>query len=442
MIFSSIVFKSGFCRFVRMSLPAIIGLLLCHSQVTAQLVTVVDIDGSINPVSADYLKRAIHGSASESAECIVIRLNTPGGLLSSTRSMVTEILQSRVPVIVFVSPYGARAGSAGVFITMAGHIAAMAPGTNIGAAHPVSSGQMDSVMNEKATNDAAAFIRTIAQHRNRDTVWAEQSVRESVSITAREALDKDVINLMATNLPDLLRQVNGQTIQMASGSKTLRTSEARIRQIEMTWMERLLNIIVDPNIAYILMMIGIYGIMFELYSPGTIFPGVVGVISLILAFYAMQSLPVNYAGLGLIFFALLLFILEIKITSYGMLTIGGIIALVLGSMILLKQESPLDMVRISGSVIIPAILASTLFFGILAFLGIRAQKAPVVTGSEAIAGRLGFAQGDFEEAGFVQCMGETWQARSNSGPIRKGQQVRVTGREGFVLMVEKVIETI
>jgi membrane-bound serine protease (ClpP class) len=442
MTFLSARFRGRFTRVQRILLAAVFGMLLFPAWVGAQVVTVVEIDGSINPVSADFIKRAIHRSAHEEAECLVIRLNTPGGLLSSTRSIVTEILQSQVPVVVFVSPYGAHAGSAGVFITMSGHIAAMAPGTNIGAAHPVTQGQMDSVVNEKATNDAAAFIRTIAQHRNRDTVWVEQAVRESVSATAREALDKHIINLMATNLPDLLKQVNGQTIQLAGGSKTLRTANARLSYIEMTWMERLLNIIADPNIAYILMLIGIYGIMFELYSPGTIFPGVVGVISLILAFYAMQSLPVNYAGLGLILFALVLFVMEIKITSYGMLTIGGIIALLLGSVMLLKQESPLEVVRISGAVMIPAILASALFFGILAWLGLRAQSTPVVTGSEAIKGSLGFAQDDFKENGFVLSMGETWQARSLSGVIRKGQQVRVTGRDGFVLLVEPIVETI
>jgi membrane-bound serine protease (ClpP class) len=322
---------------------------------------------------------------------------------------------------------------------MAGHVAAMAPGTNIGAAHPVSlQQQMDSIMSDKATNDAAAFIRTIAQHRKRDTAWAEDAVRKSVSITAKEALDKGVIDLVASNLEHLLLQLDGKVVDLSEGQVTLRTAGAPVVRHHMNWIERLLFVLVDPNIAYILMLVGIYGVFFELYSPGTIFPGVIGGISLILAFYAMHTLPVNYAGLAMILFAIILFLLEIKVTSYGMLTIGGVIALLLGSLMLFRHESPLEFARLSRWVVFPAVASTAMFFALLVFLGVRAQRRKIVTGAESIPGSIGLAQDDFEEDGYVLVMGELWKARSRVGAVTRGQQVRVIGRNQFVLDVEPI----
>jgi membrane-bound serine protease (ClpP class) len=278
----------------------------------------ITVDGSINPSSANFIERSIKKATAENAEAVLIHLNTPGGLLKSTRVIVGHILESEVPVIVYVSPGGAHAGSAGVFITMAAHVAAMAPGTNIGAAHPVSmQGGTDSTMNTKATNDAVAFIKTIAQKRNRNSEWAEEAVTKSVSITGSEALDLNVIDMIAVTTNQLLNEIDGRTVEVNSGSRTLSTRQTQVQVVEMSFIEKILNIISDPNIAYILLMLGFYGLLFELYSPGAIFPGVIGGLGLILGFYALAALPLNYAGLALIIFGIVLFVLEIKVTSYG-----------------------------------------------------------------------------------------------------------------------------
>ena len=405
----------------------------------SQKVLVIDVDGSINPVSSDYIKRGIGKAEKEHAQCLVIRLNTPGGLLQSTRVIVSAILDAPIPVVVYVSPVGSHAGSAGVFITMAGHIAAMAPGTNIGAAHPVSMQEnMDPVMNEKVTNDAAAFIRTIAQHRNRDTIWADKAVRKSLSITSSEALEKNVIDIVARNMDDLLQKLDGRVISVQAGSKTLQTRNAVIETEEMSWIEKLLNVLVDPNVAYVLMLLGFYGLLFEIYSPGAIFPGVIGGICIILAFYAMNTLPVNYAGLALIIFAIILFLLEIKVVSYGILAIGGTISLLLGSFMLLRNESPLEFVRISKAVILPAVAVTAGFFFFLITMGIRAQRNIPVTGFASLVGSMGTAEESFEESGMVKVRGEIWQAESTVGSIVKGQTIRVTGRRKFTLFIEPV----
>ena len=405
----------------------------------AQKVASITIDGAINPPAASFIQRGIEKAKSINAECLIIHLNTPGGLLKSTRVIVGEILESPVPVIVYVSPGGAHAGSAGVFITLAANIAAMAPGTNIGAAHPVSlQSGMDSIMNEKATNDAAAFIRTIAEKRNRNLEWAEEAVRKSVSVTAREAFDQKIIDLVAYDVPSLLEQIDGKTAELMSGSKILHTRGAVVEEIEMTFIEKLLNILSDPNIAYILMMLGFYGLIFELYSPGAIFPGIIGGISLILAFYSMHTLPVNYAGLALIIFAIILFILEIKIISHGMLAIGGVISLLLGSFMLIRPGSALEFARISNSVIIPAVIVTAAFFLLLIWMGLKAQKNKNVTGAESMVGERGEALDSFETSGQVLVHGEIWQAESVGGKIEKGQAIRVTAIENFKLFVEPV----
>lgn len=405
----------------------------------AQKVTSIEVDGTINPVTSDYIHRAIEEADKENSECLVILLNTPGGLLKSTRDIVTDILDAPVPVIVFVYPSGAHSGSAGVFITMAGHIAAMAPGTNIGAAHPVSlQQQMDPVMSEKVTNDASAFIKTIAQYRNRDTTWAESAVRYSLSITASEALNQNVIDIVAKNMKELLAKIDGREITLSEGSKVLHTKNATVETVKMTWAEKLLNILADPNIAYILMMLGMYGLLFELYSPGAIFPGVTGGISLILAFYSMNTLPVNYAALALIIFAIILYILEIKIISHGLLAIGGTISLLLGSLMLFRNNSPFTVNPLSKTVIFTCVAFTAVFFLFIITMGVKAQRKKAVTGSDALEGAIGFASDSFEKEGMVMMMGELWQAESLSGKIEKGQKVKVTGRKNFKLFVEPV----
>ncbi|HEY0677875.1 MAG TPA: nodulation protein NfeD [Chitinophagaceae bacterium] len=406
---------------------------------SAQKVVSVKVDGSINPASAAFIKKSIDKAASDNSECLIIHLNTPGGLLKSTRVIVSDILESPVPVVVFVSPGGSHAGSAGVFITMAAHIAAMAPSTNIGAAHPVSmEGGMDSTMSDKTTNDAAAFIRAIAEKRNRNLEWAEEAVRKSVSITETEAVQKKVVDLVARNEPDLLKQINGKVIELSTGSKTLQTEGATVERVEMNFIEKLLDMISDPNIAYILMMLGFYGVLFELYSPGAIAPGVIGGICLILAFYSLHTLPINYAGLALIVFSIILFILEIKIISHGVLGIGGTIALALGSMMLIRSDSALEFIRISTSAIITTTVVTALFFFFLIGLAVKAQRAKPVTGIDGIVGEVGEALATLDPFGMVRVHGELWKAESVSGSIEQGQRIRVKGINNLTLFVEQV----
>ena len=414
--------------------------LLFSPLLQAQKVVSVHIDGSINPASASFLKKGIDKAADEKAECLLVHLNTPGGLLKSTRVIVSDILQSPVPVVVYVSPGGAHAGSAGVFITMAAHVAAMAPSTNIGAAHPVSSGgSMDSVMSGKATNDAVAFIRAIAEKRQRNLDWAEEAVRKSVSITETEAVQKRVVDLIAANERELLTKINGRVVAVADGNKTLQTANATVERLEMGFAEKLLNLISDPNVAYILMMLGFYGLLFELYSPGAIIPGVIGGISLILAFYAMHTLPLNYAGLALIVFALILFLLEIKVTSYGVLGIGGAIALFLGSVMLIRPDSISGVMRISWGVIIPVTVVSALFFLWLIALVVKGQNVKPVTGIEGMVGEVGETIAPLQPVGMISIHGEMWRAESVSGVIEKGQKVRVTSVRDLTLFVEPVL---
>jgi len=400
------------------------------------------IDGSINPASAAFIRDGIKKASEEKAECLVIHLNTPGGLLASTRKIVSDILDSPVPVVVFVYPGGSHAGSAGVFITLAAHIAAMAPGTNIGAAHPVTmQGQMDTTMNEKATNDAAAFIRAIAEKRNRNLEWAERAVRRSYSYSANEALRDSVIDLMANNEQDLLSQIHGRTVQIGPGTKTLNTNKALVEKHEMSFWEKILNLISDPTIAYILMLVGMYGIMFELYNPGAMIPGIVGVIALILAFYSMQTLPINYAGLALIVFAIILFLLEIKIVSHGILAIGGTISLLLGSIMLIRSESSLEFVRISRTVIVAATVVTALFFLFIVGAGLKAQRRKGVTGRESFTGITVEVITALDPRGTVLVSGEIWNAESLSGKIEKGQQVRVREMKNLTLFVEPITNT-
>jgi len=414
--------------------------ILLPFMATAQKVVSITIDATINPATAEFIHHAIAKAKKEKAECLLIHLNTPGGLLKSTRNIVGDIMESPVPVIVYVSPAGADAGSAGVFITLSANIAAMAPGTNIGAAHPVGMQTIsDSIMYGKITNDAAAFIRTIAQKRHRNVTWAENAVRRSYSYSETEALEDTVIDLIAKNDAELLQMIDGRKAELSSGTVILGTKSAKIEIYEMGFIEKLLNIISDPNIAYILLMLGFYGLMFELYNPGSTLPGIVGVICLILAFYSLHTLPINYAGLGLILFALLLFLLEIKIASHGVLAIGGIISLLLGSMMLIRTGSG-DIGKISWSVIISATAITSLFFLFVIGMGIKAQRLKPVTGVAALLDEKGVANEILNPSGMVLVHGELWQAESLSGEINKGEKIRVKNMQGFKLFVEKIPE--
>lgn len=405
---------------------------------TTKVITIT-LDGAINPAASDYIHYGIQQAVKNNAECLVLRLNTPGGLLESTRVIVSNILQSPIPVVVYVAPPGSRAASAGVFVTLSANIAAMAPGTNIGAAHPVTmQGQMDSTMAEKVTNDAAAFIRTISEKRDRNVKWAEEAVRKSVSITETEALKLKVIDLIANNMRDLLNKIDGKVIKTASGTAELHTKNAKIIYLDMSFQQKLLSILSDPNIAYILMMLGFYGLLFELYNPGSIFPGVVGVISLVLAFYSFHTLPINYAGLALIIFGIILFILEIKIVSHGLLTVGGVICLLLGSLMLINPISSFDVIHISWEVIALVVILTFLFFTFAIGMGIRAQRRQPTTGYEGIINETGEAITDLAPGGSVKVHGEIWKAESAEGNINKGEKIIVTGVSNLNLKVRKV----
>lgn len=398
----------------------------------------IDVNSGIGPATSAYIKRGLDHAKENDANALLITLNTPGGLLSSTRDIVGKILESETPVIVYVSPGGARAGSAGVFIALSGNIAAMAPGTNIGAAHPVGpGGESDSsVMTDKVTNDAAAFVRTIATKRGKNPDWAELTVRHSISSTETEALDSNAIDYICKNIPALLDSVHGRQVETARGYVIMQTRGAVIEKLEMSWREELLSIISDPNIAYILLMIGIYGLMFELFSPGTIFPGVIGAMCLILGAYSMQMLPVNYAGLALIILAVVLFLIEIKVVSYGLLTVGGIISLFLGS-IMLIDKAPGGFVGISLGVIIAVIIISVIFFGFVIALGVKAQFRKKIGGKDDMIGMTGLVKLEIAPGknGSVKVRGELWKAESKS-VLEPGSDIVVVGIEGFVLQVE------
>ena len=399
-------------------------------------VLAIKVNGVINPVSSEFISKNISKANAVQAEALVIELDTPGGLDTSMRSIVKDIIASNVPVVVYVSPSGARAASAGTFITVAAHVAAMAPGTNIGAAHPVSMGEkMDKTMSEKATNDSAAYIRSLAERTGRNAGWAEGAVRKSISATETEALKEHVIDIVSKDLASLLKEIDGKTVATAAGEKTLKTADALVTRAEMDLRYKILAFISDPSVAYMLMLLGFYGLFFELTNPGTIFPGVTGAIFLILAFYSFQTLPVNYAGLLLIILALILFILEIKIISHGLLTIGGIISMVIGSLMLF--ESPAPFLRLSLSIILPAVIVTALFFTATFSLAYRALRRKPATGGEGLIGTEGKAITDItKDGGMATLHGEVWSASSDD-IIKKGDKVQVTHLSGLQIKVKK-----
>ncbi len=397
----------------------------------------VVVEGIVNPVMSEFILKSLRDAVEENAEVVVLQLDTPGGLDLSMRDIVKAILGSEVPVVVYVAPSGSRASSAGVFITYAAHIAAMAPGTNIGSAHPVAMGgeKMDETMVQKVENDAVAYIKSIANKRGRNAEWAEKAVRESVNITAHEALKLKVIDLMAENRKELFEKLNGRKVTTVTGEKTLSTMDAEVKDIEMGLRFKILNAITNPNVAYILMMIGMIGLYFELSNPGAILPGVIGAICLVLAFYAFQTLSVNYAGLLLIGLSLIFFIAEIKVTSFGLLTVAGIISLILGSLMLF--ESPQPFMKLSLEVLLPTVIIFTLFVLGTMYYAVVIHKRRPVSGMDGIIDEEGKAISDIDPEGEVFVSGEYWEAIADE-PIKKGENIKVVGAKGLKLKVKKV----
>jgi len=415
---------------------AIAGLLLGAAAVQAAQVGLIEINGAIGPATASYIARSADLAAAQNDECLLIQLNTPGGLLDSTSEIVQTFYNSKIPTVVFVAPAPARAGSAGVFITMAADVAAMAPHTRIGAAHPVEIGasgdvaKTDDTMKTKIENDTAMFAKSIADKRHRNTDWAISSVRDSASITSEEALDIGVIDLIADDVPDLLKQIDGRKL----GERTLRTAEAKVVEIPMNTWEQFSQLFLRPEVMFILMLMVIYGIIGELSSPGAILPGIVGAIALILVLYMSSILPVNVTGLVLIALAIALFIVDIYSPTHGVLTVGGMVAFFLGALMLFSHAAP--GFGLSLSWILPATLVTAAFFVFVVGKGIRAQFKPAQTGKETMLGQtVNALSGIDAQGGRVFIEGENWNAVSET-PVEAGQPVEVTGIEGLTLKVK------
>lgn len=398
---------------------------------------VIAVQAPITPPIAGYIVKSIDEAAAAKAQGIIIMLDTPGGLDLAMRDIIKAILNSEIPVIVFVGPSGARAASAGAIITVTAHVAAMAPGTNIGAAHPVSvgMGKMDETMAKKVENDMVAYARSIALKRGHNPEWVEKAIRESESLTAEEALKLKVIDYLVPGIDQLLVQMDGRTVAVSSGDVAIKSKGAKLNYKEMSLRQKVLITISDPNIAYLLFLLGLAGLYFEFSNPGVVVPGIVGGISLILSFFAMQTLPVNYAGVLLILFAVILFVAEIKVVSHGILTIGGIISLVLGSLMLF--ESPDPAMRVSLQVLVPAVIVVSIFFAAVISLAVKAQMRKPRTGGEGMIGMNGEAVTDVAESGKIFVNGEYWNAFSNE-PIARGRKVRIVSITGLRAQVEEV----
>jgi membrane-bound serine protease (ClpP class) len=429
------------CKVLSAAFLLLIVLLSVHPVTAAEKAPVFDvitISSAITPPIAEYIVQSIDEAAKSGAEGLIIRLDTPGGLDLAMRDIAKGILNAPIPVVVYVAPSGARAASAGVIITISAHIAAMAPGTNIGAAHPVGlgiGGGMDKTMSTKVENDAVAYVRGIAKQRGRNEDWVEKAVRKSESITAEQALRLNVIDFVAADLNQLLAQVDGREVSLVGGKKILRTKGAILNEKKMGTRQKVLSALSDPNIAYILLLIGLAGLYFEFSTPGVILPGVIGGISLIMAFFAMQTLPVNYAGVALIIFSIILFIAEIKVISHGILTIGGVVSLVIGSLMLFQAPDPA--LRISWSVLIPAVTTVSLFFVAVIAIAVKAQLRRPLGGKEGLAGLEGRAVTDVFEEGKVLIRGEYWDALSNV-PVAKDGKVRVIGVDNLKVRIEPI----
>lgn len=399
------------------------------------------IEGVINPITARYVDRVIGGAEERGAAAVILTMDTPGGLIDSTYRITGTLLNARVPVVVYVSPSGARAASAGTFITMAGHLAAMAPATNIGAAHPVdgSGGNIEGDLRLKAENDAVAQITKIAKARGRNEQWAEDAVRKSVSIRDDEAVRIDVIDLVAVDVPDLVAQIDGREVVLPQGTVRLATRGAPIEEDPQNPLELFLHLITDPQIAVLLFTLGTYGLIFELSNPSLLFPGIVGVICIVLALFAFGTLDANAAGIALMVFAVALFVAEIKIVSHGLLTVGGLAALVIGTVVIFPPIRPtfpgfrysVDPLLIAGIVAVTGA-----FFAIIVRASLRYRTLPVASGVESLVGVLGVAKSDLSPTGIVRAADDDWTAVSALGPIGRGSQVRVVRVDGVRLIVE------
>ncbi len=460
MVIGKSIINVNACRFnfCRILVCGIISLFICFwsSLLVAQggnLAFWLTIDGAIGPASHDYLKRNFDKAVEKDAQVIIIQMDTPGGLDASMRDIIRDIIASPVPVVSFVSPSGARAASAGTYILYASHIAAMEPATNLGAATPVKitgfpggdafdkdpesdDGQKQvpqDPMTNKIINDSVAYIRGLAQLRGRNAEWAEQAVREAASMTAEEAVSEGVIDLLANSIPDLLSKIDGRTVNVLGQEKTLSTESMTVQRLEQDWRTRLLAIITDPNVAYILMLLGIYALIFEFSNPGTIFSGVVGALCLLLALFAFQVLPINYAGLALILLGIAFMLGEVFVPSFGALGIGGVIAFVIGSVMLLDTGVP------GYGVSIPLIatfaLLSAVFFMLILGMVIKARQRPVVSGMEQLIGGVGEVLEDFDSHGWIRIHGERWEVQTST-PLKHGQKARVTALNGLVLTVK------
>jgi membrane-bound serine protease (ClpP class) len=421
-----------------LGIAAMMLFLLIAAKVLAEQseVYIMKVADAISPGTADFIKTGIKTAEEKAATVIIIELDTPGGLAESMRLIVQNILGSKVPVVVFVSPSGARAASAGVMITMAADVAAMAPGTNIGAAHPVGAGgkDIDGTMSEKIINDMVAQAQSVAEQRGRNAQWVEAAIRESVSVTETEALKENIIDLIAQDTDDLIKQLNGRELR---DKGVLNLANPKKVVLEETLRTKILKTISNPNIAYILMMIGLAGLYFELSHPGAIFPGVIGGIALILAFFAMQTLPVNYAGILLIVLAIIFFIMEMKITSYGLLSVAGIVSLLLGSLMLF--EAPTADMKLSLRVVLPTVILISGFFVAVASLVFRAQISKPATGSMGLVGEIGVVKKALTPEGKVFVHGELWNARAKEA-LDQNVKVRVVKVVNLILEVESVDE--
>lgn len=403
------------------------------------------VDGVINPIATEYIEKAIERAEDANAQLLIIEMDTPGGLMESMHNIMKAIQNSKVPIAVYIAPSGSRAGSAGVYITYSAHIAAMAPGTNIGSAHPVFGGgenKMDStstdLMMDKVTNDAVAKIKSVAKKYGRNVEWAEKAVRESANITEQEALEMNVIDYIAPSTDSLLSMIDGKVIKMENDVEvTLKTKNATVITHEMTWRQKMFDTLLNPNVAAVLMMIGMAGIMLELYSPGTIVPGVAGSICLILAWYAMDVMPLNYAGLVLIIISIIMFILEIKVPSYGILSIGGVVSLSFGLIMLI--DSPIPELQVSWQVIVFIVVFTALFFTVALGYALKAQRRKPVTGSEGLVGETGLVVKNINPEGSVRIHGEFWRAIAGQS-IKKGEKVKVVEYNGqdLTIKVEKI----
>lgn len=402
------------------------------------VVTVITISKAIGPITTREITSAIKSSQQLKAEALIIELNTPGGQMEATWDIIQAILASDIPIVLYVSPPGSRAASAGVFISYACQLVAMAPQTNIGSAHPVGMGgaQIDSTLSEKITNDAVAKIKTLAKKRNRNAEWAEDAVRKSVSITEFEAKDLNVINYVASDIDQLISDINGDTVDVIDGPRVIDTENAQTEHLSIGFASRVLEVVSDPNIAYLLMAIGMLGIYFELSNPGAILPGVIGGISILLALFSFQALSINIAGVLLIILALILFIVEIKVTSHGLLGIGGVVSLFFGSMMLINTtEFPYK--GISLSVIIPTVIVFTLFFFISAYLALKTHRRKITTGIAGLKGEIAVAKTVIDpRGGTVFVHGELWNAVAES-EIAKGKRVRIIDVDNMILRVDE-----